>query len=619
MYGCTDSAVYCMRQLQYLAPHSPPHRVYEPDAFDIRRYRVRFIDLSISLGTLRPSFPLQNNYTSFPLATEKMTLRTLPTLLVSTTIALLVTACGGSSDAITATAAPDAASTPSAPSTQPSTPIVKYATTATPYQPQQTLATYQAPPTGFSPVYTEAVVRHGSRGMSSFDASAYNMWLQAAAENALTPLGAKLGPDLLRIIKANALLGNGVQGITSPGFGNLSQTGINEETQIAARLAQRLPTYFAQVSASASTATPRQIIVSNSGVARATDSAGFFSRSLVASVPGLSSLTVPSAPLTAYPSSKPVAQAAGVNRFLLYFHKLAAKTDLVTDSTDPYFTTYNDSLTYQAYLKNTNMLAKVNALSTAPAAAANARTILEGLFTKAFVDKIDNGTYKFYNSGSFTFTSGDGNYTATVTGDNSVSIASLTDAAEELYSYYVIVPGMTNELSNLDFTQYIPDGQAAELAYLDDVSTFYEKGPGIAEDNPATYKMAQALLDDVFNEVDAIAKGNIAHAAKLRFTHAEITIPLTSILQLKNVFVPVPNASNYTYDSNPWRGSVDAPLASNLQWDVYSDGHGTLLVKMLFNEKETDFKAACDGARYAAGSAYYDYSKLKTCYGHVAL
>lgn len=544
--------------------------------------------------------------------------RTLPTLLVSTTIALLVTACGGSSDTITASA-PVTSSTPSAPSTPSSTPIVKYATTATPYQPQQALATYQAPPAGFSPVYTEAVVRHGSRGQSSFDASAYNMWLQAAADNALTPLGAKLGPDLLRVIKVNALLGNGVQGITSPGFGNLSQTGINEETQIATRLAQRLPTYFAQVAASAGTASPRQIIVSNSGVARAADSAGFFSRSLVASVPGLSSLAVPSAPLTAYPSNKPVAQAAGVNRFLLYFHKLAAKTDLVTDSTDPYSKTYNDSLTYQVYLKNANMLAKVNALVTAPAAAANARTILEGLFTKAFVDKIDNGTYKFYNSGSFTFTSDDGKYTATVTGDNSVSIASLTDAAEELYSYYVIAPGMTTELNNLDFTPYIPDGQAAELAYLDDVQTFYQKGPGIAEDNPATYKMAQALLDDVFNEVDAIAKGNMAHAAKLRFTHAEITIPLTSILQLKSVFVPVPNASNYNYDSNPWRGSVDAPLASNLQWDVYSDGHGTLLVKMLFNEKETDFKAECDGARYAAGSAYYDYSKLKTCYGHVAL
>jgi hypothetical protein len=550
-------------------------------------------------------------------------------LLISSLAALLVTACGGNSSDNTAATSPGSntppASAPSGSSAPPaSTPSgttaqVKFATTATPYQPQQTLAAYQAAPTGFVPVFTEAVVRHGSRGLSSFDASAYNMWLQAAADNALTPLGAKLGPDLLRIVKVNALLGDGVQGISEPGFGNLSQTGINEETQIGARLAQRLPTYFAQIAASAASSSPRQIIVSNSGVARATDSAGFFTRSLRSSVPGLASLVVPSAALTAYPANASVAQAPGVNRFLLYFHKLAAKTDLVIDPTDPNFALYNNSLAYQAYLKNTNMQAKVNALITAPQASTNARTILEGLFTKVFVDKIDKGTYKFSNSGSFTFASDDGKFIATVTGDNSVGIASLTDAAEELYSYYVIAPGMKTELNNLDFTQYIPDTQAAELAYLDDVQTFYEKGPGIAEDNPATYQMAQGLLDNLFNEIDAIAKGNMAHAAKLNFTHAEIVIPLTSILKLKNVVVPVPKASNYTYDNNPWRGSVDSPLAANIQWDVYSDGHGTLLVRMLFNEKETDFMAACDGARFAPGSEFYDYAKLKACYGHVAL
>ena len=29
---------------------------------------------------------------------------------------------------------------------------------------------------------------------------------------------------------------------------------------------------------------------------------------------------------------------------------------------------------------------------------------------------------------------------------------------------------------------------------------------------------------------------------------------------------------------------------------MYSNGNGTLLVKMLYNENETDFKADCDGA-----------------------
>lgn len=489
-----------------------------------------------------------------------------------------------------------------------------YLTTATPYQPQQSTASYETAPAGFTPVFTEAVVRHGSRGLSSFDGTVYNMYIKAAADGALTPLGVQLGPDVMAMMKANALLDVGIAGITAPGYGNLSQTGIMEEQQIAARLLQRLPSQFAQLPAG-----NRKIVMVNSGVNRAADSAGFFAQSLATNNPSLGPLIVKSAPLTAYPSNKPVAQAAGVNRFLLYFHKLAAKTDLVSSLSDPYYQTYQDSLTYQAYLKNANMVTKVNSILTAPDATANARNVLEGLFTQDFVDKIASGTYTFANAGSYTFTSDDGGYSTTVSGDGSTTVQSLSDAANELYSLYAIAPAMQHELNGIDFSKYISPAQASYLSYLDDVQSFYQKGPGIAEDGFSTFKMAQVLLDDLFNEVDAISRGDFSHGAKLRFTHGEEIMPLASILGLKNIFVQVPNAGNYSYDNNPWRGAIVSPLAANVQWDVYSNGAGTLLVKMLYNEKETDFKADCDQARYAPGSHYYNYSGLKACYNHASL
>jgi hypothetical protein len=489
-------------------------------------------------------------------------------------------------------------------------------TTATPYQPLQDMSSYEQAPYGFTPVFTEAVVRHGSRGLSSFDATVYNMWQQANADGALTPLGAQLGPDVWQLMQANALLDDGVAGITAPGYGNLSQVGIGEEQQIAARLLQRLPNYFTQLAASVGTTTPRLIMYDNSGVNRAVDSAGFFTQSLITNNPSLGPLVTKTAALTAYPSNKPVAQAAGVNRFLLYFHKLAAKTDLVSNTADPYYQTYQDSLTYQAYLTNTNMVGKVNALLTTPDAKANARAVLLTLFTPDFVNKIDNGTYTFSNTGTFTFNNGQ--YSTTLTAPGGVTVQSLTDAATELYSLYVIVPAMRVELNNMDFTKYIPDAQANYLAYLDDVQSYYQKGPGITEDNPVTYKMAQILQNDLFNEVDQIAKGNLSHGAVLHFTHAEEIIPLSTIFGLQEGTFSVYNANNYAYSNNPWRGSDVAPLAANVQWDVYSDGNGNLLVKMLYNEKETDFKAACESARYAPGSHFYNYNGLKACYNHVA-
>ena len=33
-------------------------------------------------------------------------------------------------------------------------------------------------------------------------------------------------------------------------------------------------------------------------------------------------------------------------------------------------------------------------------------------------------------------------------------------------------------------------------------------------------------------------------------------------------------------------------MAANMQWDVYRDASGNVPVKMLYNEKETDFQAA---------------------------
>jgi hypothetical protein len=57
-----------------------------------------------------------------------------------------------------------------------------------------------------------------------------------------------------------------------------------------------------------------------------------------------------------------------------------------------------------------------------------------------------------------------------------------------------------------------------------------------------------------------------------------------------------------------------APYAANVQWDSYRNADGRVLVRMLYNEKEADFKPACDGARFNAGSHFYDLALLRRCY-----
>ena len=56
-------------------------------------------------------------------------------------------------------------------------------------------------------------------------------------------------------------------------------------------------------------------------------------------------------------------------------------------------------------------------------------------------------------------------------------------------------------------------------------------------------------------------------------------------------------------------------MATNQQWEVFRNATGTVLVRLLYNEKEIDFKPSCAAARYLPNTHFYEYHALKTCYG----
>ncbi len=456
--------------------------------------------------------------------------------------------------------------------------------TKTPYAPQQASASYETAPAGYTAVYTEMLARHGSRGLSSFktDLALYNLWQLAAQQDALSPLGRQLGPDIEAMMKANALLGYGVDGISKPGYGNETMQGVDEHTGLAQRLHARLPMLFRDAETQ-----QRRIVVLSSGKDRAVDSAAYFSRTLTARQPGLAALI-----------------DAGTDRTTLYFHKLAVKQDgPVPEAT----------LTYQRWDNSDELTARKAAIHAAPQLHEAALATLNALFTPAFVAALDQGHISAANTGTRSYTSTDGKFTNRLTGDGDTKIASVADAALALYELYAAAADMQAEL-HADFTRYIQPAQARVYAEADDAVAFYEKGPGITENGDVTWRMASKLLDDFFAEADAIDSGKQVTAAKLRFAHAEIVIPFASALGLPGMSEQLPRAATYSYDNSPWRGAQVAPMAANIQWDLYQNAAGRTLVRMLYNERETAFKPACNHARIASSSYFYDYQQLKSCY-----
>ncbi|WP_428934553.1 histidine-type phosphatase [Streptomyces sp. ACT015] len=295
--------------------------------------------------------------------------------------------------------------------------------------------------------------------------------------------------------------------------------------------------------------TGQRIDVVSSGQGRAVDSGDAFAAALAVADPGLRPLIGPTRP----------------DRDLLYFHK--------TDA----------GAAYRDYVDNDPRLAATLAsLTDQPRTRRAATGILRRLFTGPFVAGL-----------------GDTDRVA---------------AARAVHSLYAIAPAMSEESPGgrgWGLERRLPAADAAWFGYLDDVEDFYEKGPGFSGDD-ITYRMAGVLLDDLFRAAEQKRDGVGDLGAVLRFTHAEELIPLAALMGLPGSTEQVTGNRPYTWAGNPWRGARVAPLGGNIQWDVYRRGD-RYLVRMLYNERETPFRAGCRPV--ARGSVFYDLDELERCFG----
>ncbi len=482
--------------------------------------------------------------------------------------------------------------------------------TKTPYAPHQDMATYEKAPDGYKQVLFQGAWRHGSRGLSSpkYDLVMYEMWKQAKKDGGLTALGEELGPKLVAMTKANAVLGYGVEGVKNPGYGNLTSMGMLEHQGMGKRTATRLNDYFKKALGEG-----RKLVMVNSGQDRARESGENYIKGFFSVMPeAKAALVLPPAP-GPFADQKP--GKLGSDVYMLYSQKMKKDDKIAEVKTEPYYSAWKAGMAYLKYRKDPDYKAAQKAVEEAPWAQGVAREVMETLFTKAFLDKLDKGGYHFTNAVEGSVTTPDGKFTKKYKGNGETKIASSVDAVSMLYELYIIGPSITPE-TGVSFNEYITPKQALELQQIGDGDNFYKQGPSLAESKGVTWKITQYLLDDFFAEVDKVAKGDKTAAAKIRFAHAEQLIPFATILGIKDAATPLPKSVPYSYKTSNWRGEYVTPMAANVQWDVYANDKGGMIVKMLHHEKETDFKPECDSAKIKPDSKFYDYKKLRACYGY---
>ncbi|MEV6170341.1 histidine-type phosphatase [Streptomyces sp. NPDC051954] len=218
---------------------------------------------------------------------------------------------------------------------------LSYGTKAT-YAPQQNPRSYQRPPAGFAPVFTENVSRHGSRSATDSEDGdlVLGLWDKADGEGQLTRTGREFGPKVRALQAAMAAVG----------YGNLSGRGEQELKGAAERLAQRLPGLFRQIVKDG-----EKIDVVSSGQGRAVDSGNVFAATLG----------------DADPELKPLIGPARADADLLYFHKA------------------DGGAAYRDYIANDQRLADtLKSITDQPKTHRAARSVLLRLFKPAFVDRL---------------------------------------------------------------------------------------------------------------------------------------------------------------------------------------------------------------------------------------
>lgn len=338
----------------------------------------------------------------------------------------------------------------------------------------------------------------------------------------------------------------------SLGYGQLSRLGEIEHEQTAARILERHPQWLPHRKP------PQFIKVTHSGRSRAVDSGRAFTAHLIQQLPHLHQ----------------VIQAPYASPETLYFHKAEG-----SEGFDDY------------RRNNPRLMQAIDRIQTDPRTEEVVNGVLRRLFSESFIERLAAGEYEFRAAD-----------------DPSDKITTPFDAVMSLYGLYSIAPNLEEELT-ADFTPFIIDEHAAWLAYLDDADSFYGRGPGFA-DLDITYRAADALFAEMLHEIQASATDS-SHLASFRFTHAQVTMPIATWLRLPLTDSAVTDDVLYDYESNPWRGGLVSPMGANLQWEVYRNTEGQLLVRMLHLEREASFPAPC--VTYEDSRFFYQFEELMAC------
>ena len=171
-----------------------------------------------------------------------------------------------------------------------------------------------------------------------------------------------------------------------------------------------------------------------------------------------------------------------------------------------------------------------------------------------------------------------------------------------LFLYAAICQDLEYELGGLDIKHYLTEDELMGLAKTYNERTYGSYGNSLDFGDRITWA-AKWLVEDFIARADAAIESGSNVAADLRFGHDSGILPLAGLLGLEGVSARYPMGQAYKNGYYIWE---HVPMGTNLQMVFYRDRKDNILVKVLYNEKETAIPAVP-----AFSGPYYRWEDLK--------
>ena len=184
--------------------------------------------------------------------------------------------------------------------------------------------------------------------------------------------------------------------------------------------------------------------------------------------------------------------------------------------------------------------------------------------------------------------------------DREKALALIRDPHEFEFSLYRLcsIGHLTD--SGIVLLKYFPYDQLM-VNFLVNNSRFYYRYAVTEQFKEYQTAVASPLLKDFVSKADEVLESGY-YAADLRFGHDTALLPLVTLIEIEGMENCLPYEEVYT----SWNISTQICMGSNLQMIFYRNKSGKILVKFMYNEKETMLPAL-----EAVSGPYYDWPAVR--------